>query len=61
MQAAVMPRTSGFPYDDEAQKGFTVLFLWSNVSSTGVFSRLPVFEPRLFARAVPHSMSISAV
>ena len=45
MQAAVMPPASGFPYDDESQIGFAVVFLRSNVSSTGVFLVYLVSNP----------------
>ena len=45
MQAAVMLLASGFPYDDEAQRGFAVVFLRSNVSSTGVFPVYLVSNP----------------
>ena len=36
---------SGFPYDDEAQRGFAVVFLRSNVSSIGVFPVYLVSNP----------------
>ena len=45
VQAAVMPPASGFPYDDESQRGFAVVFLQSNVSSTGVFPVYLVSNP----------------
>ena len=45
MQAAVMPPASGFPYDDEAQRGLAVVFLHSNVSSIGVFPVYLVSNP----------------
>ena len=45
MQAAVMPPASVFPYDDEAHRGFAVVFLRSNVSSTGVFPVYLVSNP----------------
>ena len=45
VQAAVMSPASGFPYDDEAQRGFAVVFLRSNVSSTGIFPVYLVSNP----------------